>query len=36
MANEEHVAILKQGVEAWNKWRDENRTITEQILRWLR
>lgn len=22
MANEEHVAILKQGVEAWNKWRE--------------
>jgi len=21
MANEEHVAILQQGVSAWNKWR---------------
>jgi len=24
MANEEHVKILKQGVEVWNKWREEN------------
>jgi uncharacterized protein YjbI with pentapeptide repeats len=24
MANPEHIAILKQGVEQWNKWRDEN------------
>lgn len=24
MANEEHVAILKQGVEVWNRWRKEN------------
>lgn len=24
MANEEHVAILKQGVDVWNKWREEN------------
>ena len=21
MANEEHVALLKQGVDAWNAWR---------------
>jgi uncharacterized protein YjbI with pentapeptide repeats len=27
MANDEHVAILKQGVDAWNKWRDENPDI---------
>ena len=25
MANPEHLAILKQGVEVWNKWRDENK-----------
>ncbi len=24
MANDEHVALLKRGVAAWNAWRDEN------------
>jgi hypothetical protein len=24
MANEEQLSILKQGIEVWNKWRDEN------------
>jgi uncharacterized protein YjbI with pentapeptide repeats len=24
MANEEHLKILKQGVEQWNKWRSEH------------
>jgi TIR domain/Pentapeptide repeats (8 copies) len=27
MANEEHLARLKQGVEAWNQWRDEHPEI---------
>jgi Pentapeptide repeats (8 copies) len=27
MANDEHVALLKQGVTAWNAWRDENPNI---------
>jgi hypothetical protein len=27
MANEEQLAILKQGVEVWNKWREENPDI---------
>jgi len=27
MANDEHVAILKKGVDAWNAWRDENPDI---------
>lgn len=33
MANEEHVAILKQGVEAWNKWRKKNPTIVPDLTR---
>src|SRR5271157_4181593 len=28
MANPEHLEILKQGVEQWNKWRKEHRDIT--------
>ena len=24
MANDQHVALLKQGVDTWNAWRDEN------------
>ena len=24
MANEEHLAILKKGVDTWNRWREEN------------
>lgn len=27
MANEEQLAILRQGVEVWNKWRKENRAV---------
>jgi uncharacterized protein YjbI with pentapeptide repeats len=27
MANEEQLAILRQGVKVWNKWRDENSNV---------
>ena len=30
MANEEHLKIHKQGVEQWNKWREEN-SITPDL-----
>ena len=31
MANKEHLAILKQGVEVWNKWRQENTGIRPDL-----
>lgn len=31
MANTKHLKILKQGVEAWNKWREENPKITPDL-----
>src|SRR5215468_5090127 len=31
MANDEHVALLKKGVEAWNAWRDENPNIRPDL-----
>jgi hypothetical protein len=33
MANDEHVALLKQGVDAWNAWRDGNPDIVPQLSR---
>jgi hypothetical protein len=33
MANDEHVASLKQGVAAWNKWRDANPDIKPDLRR---
>jgi hypothetical protein len=31
MANPEHLKILKQGVEVWNKWRKDNRKIKPDL-----
>ena len=31
MANEEHLKILKQGVEAWNSWRAENPDVVPDL-----
>src|SRR5437764_565526 len=31
MANEEHLKILKEGVEAWNRWRQGNEVIPDLI-----
>jgi uncharacterized protein YjbI with pentapeptide repeats len=31
MANDEHVAILKKGVDAWNEWRNENPGIKPDL-----
>jgi uncharacterized protein YjbI with pentapeptide repeats len=33
MTNHEHLQILKQGVEAWNKWREDDQYITRPNLR---
>ena len=31
MANPEHVTILKQGSEAWNKWREQNPEVRQGL-----
>ncbi|HEU5384123.1 MAG TPA: hypothetical protein VFV38_52685 [Ktedonobacteraceae bacterium] len=31
MANQEHVDLLKQGVEQWNAWREQNREIRPDL-----
>lgn len=33
MANEEHLAILRQGVEVWNRWREANPTLRPDFRR---
>jgi hypothetical protein len=33
MVNKKHLAILKQGVEVWNKWREENPEIRPDLSR---
>jgi len=33
MANPEHLKILKQGVEVWNKWRKENPDIKPNLIK---
>ncbi|MEH2032196.1 MAG: pentapeptide repeat-containing protein [Nostoc sp.] len=33
MANEEHLAILKQGVQVWNEWRDKNPSIQPNFVK---
>ena len=32
MANEEHLALIKRGVEVWNKWREENPGIKTDLV----
>lgn len=31
MANEEHLAILRQGIEVWNKWREANKDVQPDL-----
>ncbi len=33
MANPEHLKILKQGVEVWNKWREKEHMIQPDLER---
>src|SRR6267142_4814492 len=33
MANEEHLAVLKQGTTVWNRWREENPAIEPVLYR---
>jgi hypothetical protein len=33
MANDEHLAILKQGVEVWNEWRQKNPDVRPDLSR---
>ncbi len=33
MANVEHLGVLSEGVEGWNKWRRENPTIAPDLSR---
>jgi hypothetical protein len=35
MANEEQLAILKQGVDVWNRWRKENLEIEVDLHGWV-
>ena len=32
MANEEHVELLKSGVEGWNRWREENLGVRPDLI----
>ena len=32
MANSDHLAILKKGVEVWNEWREENPLIRPDLV----
>jgi uncharacterized protein YjbI with pentapeptide repeats len=31
MADDDHVGLLKQGVDAWNAWRQENRLVRADL-----
>ena len=33
MANEEHLALLKQGVEVWNRWRGEHPEVRPDLFK---
>lgn len=32
MANEDHLEILKQGVKAWNEWREQNAGVKPDLI----
>jgi hypothetical protein len=31
MADQEQLEILKQGIDVWNKWREDNKFVNDEL-----